>query len=214
MIQRWCGKGMSEMTKTATMKELTAPLGSVEMGRLEFTRGASHLTIGVDPSMDDLFRARFDGKVPGVGVDGGTVSVKYRPSFHPPTGEITLSGRVPWTIQAHWGMSDVTADLEGLELENLEISGGSSRLEIRLPRPARSVPVRIGGGASNVEMIRPAGVPVRVRIGGGASKLAIDDFSVGSAGGKTDWKSPDYDSADQRYDIEIGAGASTVTVRS
>jgi hypothetical protein len=111
-------------------------------------------------------------------------------------------------------MSDVTADLEDLELRDLEIAGGSSRLEIRLPRPDTSIPVRIGGGASNVEMIRPAGVPVRVRIGGGASKLAIDDFSVGSAGGKTDWKSPDYDSAEQRYDIEIGAGASKLTVRS
>lgn len=205
---------MSEMTKTATMEEFTAPLGSVEMGRLVFTRGASHLTIDVDPSMDDLFRARFGGRVPEVGVDGGTVSVKYRPSFHPPTGEVTLSGRVPWTIRAHWGMSDVTANLEGLELRDVEISGGSSRLEIRLPRPDTSVPVRIGGGASNVEVIRPAGVPVRVRIGGGASELAIDDFAVGSAGGKTDWKSPDYDSAEERYDIEIGAGASKVIVRT
>ena len=181
---------MSEMTKTATMKELTAPLGSVEGGRLVFIRGASHLTIGVDPSMHDLFRARFDGKVPEVGVDGGTVSVKYRPSFHPPTGEVTLSGRVPWTIRAHWGMSDVTANLEGLELRDLEISGGSSRLEIRLPRPDTSVPARIGGGASNVEVVRPAGVPVRVRIGGGASKLAIDDFSVGSAGGRPTGRAP------------------------
>jgi hypothetical protein len=205
---------MSQMTRFATKEELAAPLGSVEMGRLVFTRGASHLTINADPSMDDLFRARFDGKVPEVGVDGGTVNVKYGPSFHPPTGEITLSGRVPWTIRARWGMSDVTADLEGLELRGLEISGGTSRLELRLPRPDTSVPVRVGGGASNVEMIRPAGVPVRVRIGGGASKLAIDDFSVGSAGGKTDWKSPDYDSAEQRFDIEIGAGASEVTIRS
>ena len=202
------------MTKFATKEELAAPLGSVEMGRLVFTRGASHLTIGVDPSMDDLFRARFDGKVPEVGVDGGTVSVKYRPSFHPPTGEITLSGRIPWTIRAQWGMSDVSADLESLELRDLKIAGGSSRLEIRLPHPDTSIPIRIGGGASSLEVIRPAGVPVRVRIGGGASKLAIDNFSVGSAGGGTDWKSLDYDSAEERYDIAIGAGASKVTVRS
>jgi hypothetical protein len=205
---------MGQMTRFATKEEVAAPLGSIEMGRLVFTRGASHLTIGVNPSMDDLFRARFEGKVPEVGVDGGTVVVKYRPSFHPPTGQITLSDRVPWTILAHWGMSDVTADLEGLELKDLEVSGGSSRVEIRLPRPDTSIPVRIGGGASNVEMIRPVGVPVRVRIGGGASDLAIDDFAVGSAGGKTDWRSPDYDSAEHRYDIEIGAGASKVTVRS
>ena len=137
---------MSKMTKSATMRELAAPLGSVEMGHVVFTRGASHLTIGVDPSMDDLFRARFDGKVPEVRVDGGTVSVKYRPSFHPPTGEITLSGRVPWTIRAQWGMSDATADLEGLELRDRETSGGSSRFEIRLPRPGSSIPIQVNTG--------------------------------------------------------------------
>jgi hypothetical protein len=57
-------------------------------------------------------------------------------------------------------------------------------------------------------------VPVRVRVGSGASKLAIDDFSVHSAGGKTDWRSPGYDAAEGRYDIQIGAGASKVTVRT
>jgi hypothetical protein len=79
-----------------------------------------------------------------------------------------------------------------MELTGLEISGGVSRLLVRLPRPKATVPVRVGAGASNVELVRPAGVPVRVRIGGGASKLAIDEFRVG-AGGKTDWRSPDYD---------------------
>jgi hypothetical protein len=67
-----------------------------------------------------------------------------------------------------------------------------------------AVRIRIGAGASNVELIRPAGVPVRVHIGGGASKLAIDDFS---GSGRIDWRSPAYDQFEGRYDIEIGAGA-------
>jgi hypothetical protein len=203
-----------EMTRTRSAQELAAPLGSVDLGRLVFVRGAAHLTIGVDASMEDLYRARFEGKVPDVRVDGGTVAVKYRPSLHPPRGEITLSGRVPWAIKASMGMSDVVADLQDLELTGLEISGGVSRLEVKLPRPKAAVRVRIGAGASNVELIRPAAVPVRVRIGGGASKLAIDDFRVGAAGGKTDWRSPDYDLVEGCYDVEIGAGASKVTVRT
>jgi hypothetical protein len=184
------------------------------MGRLVFVRGATHLTIGVDAAMEDLYRARFEGKVPDVRVDGGTVTVKYRPSLHPTRGQITLSGRVPWAIKASMGMSDVMADLQALELTGLEISGGVSRLELKLPRPKVAVRVRVGAGASNVELVRPAGVPVRVRIGGGASKLAIDDVHLGAGGGKTDWRSPDYDLAEGRYDIEIGAGASKVTVRT
>jgi hypothetical protein len=202
------------MTTTRSAEELAAPLGSVDLGRLVFARGAAHLRIGVDASMQDLYRARFEGKMPEVRVDGDTVTVKYRPSFRATRGEITLSGRVPWAINAGMGMSDVTADLQQLELTGLEISGGASRLEIRLPRPKAAVRVRIGAGASNVELIRPAGVPVRVRIRGGASKLAIDDVRVGAAGGKTDWRSPDYDLVKGRYDIEIGAGASKVTVRT
>jgi hypothetical protein len=202
------------MTRTRSVEELAAPLDSVESGRLIFARGAAHLTIGVDASMADLYRARFEGKVPEVRVDGGTVTVRYRPSLHRTSGELTLSGRVPWAIKARMGMSDVVADLQELELTGLEISGGTSRLEIKLPRPKAAVPVRIGAGASNLELIRPAGVPVRVRIGGGGSKLAIDDGRVGAGGGRTDWRSPDYELVEGRYDIEIGAGASKVTVRT
>lgn len=164
--------------------------------------------------MEHLFRARFDGKVPDIGVDGGIVTVRYRPSLRPVHGEITLSGRVPWYIQARWGMSHVVADFGNLELRGLEISGGSSHVEVRLPRPRETIGVRIGGGASEVELMRPAGVPVRVHVGGGVSDLAVDDFRLGSAGGKTDWRSPDYDRRAGRFDVEIGAGASKVTIRT
>ncbi|MGH2576510.1 MAG: hypothetical protein ACRDG9_01975 [Actinomycetota bacterium] len=204
----------NEMTRTRSAEELAVPLGSVNTARLVFARGAAHLTIRVDGSMEDLYRAWFEGKVPDIRVDEGTVSVKYRPSLRPTRGEITLSSRIPWAIQARWGMSDVEADLEDLELTGLEISGGASRIEAHLPRPKDAVPIRIGGGASDVELIRPTGVPVRVRIGAGASKLVVDDFRLGAAGGKTDWRSPDYDEIEGRYDIEIGAGASKLTVRT
>jgi hypothetical protein len=202
------------MTRTGTAQGLAAPLGSADVGSLVFTRGVSHLTIGVDGSMEDLYRARFDGKAPDVRVEGGTVTVRYRPSLRPTRGDITLSGRVQWDIKANWGMSHVVADLEDLELKGLEISGGSSHVEMRLPHPKEAVRLRIGGGASDIELIRPAGVPVRVQIGGGVSKLAVDDVRLGSGSGKTDWQSPDYDEVAGGYDIEIGAGASKVTIRS
>jgi hypothetical protein len=203
-----------EMTTTRSTEEQAAPLGSVDVGRLVFTRGAAHLTVRVDGSMEDLYRARFEGKVPSIRVDRGTVTVAYRMSFRPTRGEIILSGKVPWSIKAGMGMSDVVADLEDLELTDLEISAGTSRVELRLPRPKQAVRFRIGAGASNVELIRPTGVPVRVHIGGGVSKLAVDDFRLGAAGGGTDWRSPGYDQVKGRYDIEIGAGASKVTIRT
>ena len=50
------------MATTGTEQELSAPRGSVDAGSLVFTRGAAHLTIGVNGSMDDLYRARFEGR--------------------------------------------------------------------------------------------------------------------------------------------------------
>lgn len=199
------------MPGTRTAEESSAPLSGVEMGRLVFARGASHLTMRVDGTMEDLYRARFEGKVPELRVEGGTVTVRYRLGLHPPRGEITLTGRIPWSIEARAGMSEVVADLEDLELRSWKVSAGASKIQARLSRPEETVPIRIGAGASNVELIRPAGVPVRVHIGAGASKLTIDDFS---GSGKIDWRSPDYEQVEGRYDIEIGAGASKVTIRT
>ena len=199
------------MSGTRTAEELSAPLGAVDRGHLVFARGATHLTIRVDGSMEDLYRARFEGRDPEIRAEGGTVTVKYRPSLRRTRGEITLTGRIPWTISAHAGMSQVVADLEDLQLRTWEISAGASKVEAKLPRPMETVPIRIGAGASHVELIRPTGVPVRVHLGAGASKVTID----GSSGtGRIDWRSPDYDQLEGRYDIEVGAGASNLTVRS
>ena len=199
------------MAGTTVAEELAAPLGAVDRGHLVFARGASHLTIRADGSMEDLYRARFEGKIPDVRVKGGTVTVKYRPSLHPTRGEVTLNGRIPWSINARFGMSGIAADLQDLDLQAWEISAGASNIEAKLAAPKGTVRIGIGAGASDVELTRPAGVPVRVHIGGGASKLAVDDFR---GSGKLDWQSPGYGQAEGRYDIDIGGGASKITVRT
>ena len=58
------------------------PLGSLSSGLLLFVSGASNLTVHADPSMEDLYRARFEGQVPTVGMLEGTVSIEY-PRFPP-----------------------------------------------------------------------------------------------------------------------------------
>ena len=194
-----------------TAEELAAPLSGVDTGRLVFTRGATHLAIRVDGTMHDLYRARFEGKVPEVRADGGTVTIRYRPSLHHRTGEITLAGQIPWSIETevrHVGHRGRSRGPEAPELGDLW-----RRLEGRgeAAPPQRWIRIRIGAGASNIELVRPTGVPVRVHIGGGASELSIDDFS---GSGKIDWRSPDYDEREDRYDIQIGAGASKVTIRT
>jgi hypothetical protein len=174
----------------AAGQDFSAPRGARTEGQLEFSRGAAHLAIH-GAGMEDLFRAHFDQPVPSVTVNGGTVTVQY-PRFSPRGwlrpgtrrgGSVTLNQDMAWHIMIRRGVAHLDADLRGLRLEALELGQGASQVEVRLPRPAGVVPVRIRGGASQVRIRRPAGVPVRLRVGRGVADLRFDEQAWGAVGG-------------------------------
>ena len=116
-------------------KDYTIPLGSITHGRLQFTRGAANVVLRADYSMDDLYRARFDGPPPEVHARDGAVTVRYPRTFHPfdwrkRTAEVTLNPAIPWQIEFHGGLSRLDADLSVLELGSFEVSGGASKLTV------------------------------------------------------------------------------------
>jgi hypothetical protein len=198
-------------------KDYTAPLGSITHGRLQFTRGAANVTLRVDSSMKDLYRARFDGPPPGVNAREGAVTIRYPRTFHPfdwrkRTAEVKLNAAIPWQIEFHRGLSRLDADLSVLELGSFEITGGVSGVELTLPRPSGTVSVRVSGGASDVSIHRPEGVAARISVGRGASKLAFDEQRFGAIGGETRLQTNDYDGATDRYDVEVTGGASKLSV--
>jgi DNA-binding MarR family transcriptional regulator len=195
-----------------------APLGSATSGHLVFERGISKVTIGADPSMEELFRARFEDPPPRIQARDSTVTVRQRQRrFHfldrrEQVGEIILNASIPWGIEIRGGASGVAADLDALELRSLEIKGGGSEVELKLPQPSGAVRVRFLGGASDCTIRRPAGVAVRIRVSGGVRNLAFDGQRFGTAGDETRLQSSDYDGADDRYDVEVSGGASSFTI--
>ena len=84
----------------AKSRDFSAPLGSVTAGRLRFLSGASNVTVHTDPSTADLYRARFEGPLPGVRVEGGAVAVEYPWTSHPFDWRKrgAVNGSIPWEI--------------------------------------------------------------------------------------------------------------------
>jgi hypothetical protein len=204
---------------TTKQNEFAAPLGSARAGHLEFARGASRISIHVDGQMVDLYRARFEGAVPMVFADNGRVTIEYPRlaaaewlRLHRRAAEVKLNPTVPWDLVFGGGVSRVRADLRGLTLRSLEILGGASDVDVLLPEPHGMVSVRVAGGASNVAFHRPPGTAARVRVGGGVSKLTFDDQRLGAIGGETSLGSAGSERAPQRYELEIGGGASELTI--
>jgi hypothetical protein len=189
-------------------------------GRLDFVRGAANVTIRSEPGMEDLYRARFGGPEPDVRVDDGTVTVEYPRTLNPlgwrkRSADFALNAGVSWRIAVGGGgLSGLVADLGGLRLDSFEVGGGASGVELELPEPSGTVPVRVDGGASDLTVRRPEGVAASVRVGGGASKLALDGQRLGAVGGETRLESPDYSSATDRYEVVVTGGANNLKVSS
>ena len=197
-----------------------APLGPLSYGHLLFVSGASNVTIRADPSMEDLYRARFEGQAPFVKVQGGTVSIVYarfprfgqRDFWLERPAEVALNASITWHIEVRGNISRLTADLREVRLGSINLAGGASRIEIMLPRPSGTVSVRIFGGASNVTIYRPEGVAARIHAGGGATNLSFDEEHFGAIGGDVNLRGPDYGDATNRYDIEVMGGANNLTI--
>src|SRR5918992_1693404 len=189
-------------------------MGSSTPWRLELVR-AVNVAIGADRTMSEAYRTRFEGRPARVRDEDGVVTVEF-PRFSPKRrrypATITLSGSLPWVIGATGQVSGITADLGGLELREIDVRGGASRILILLPRPAGHVPIRFAGGVADVTIRRPSGTPARVRIGGGASTLKLDDQFFNAVGGTLNWKSPDHQRDSDGYDIEVRRGATSLTV--
>jgi hypothetical protein len=186
--------------------------------RLLFPHGVANLTVRADATLTTSFAATFSGPAPEVREEPGVVSINY-PRFNPfqwgrTSADVSLNPAHAWAIEVHGGVAHWSGELQTVELAGIEVRGGLSHVELTLPEPKGTVPFHVSGGASGVTLRRPAGVGARLVVGGGASKLGLDDQFFGAVGGPVRVQSPSQDATKGAYEIEIGGGASKVTVSS
>lgn len=197
--------------------EMSAPLGSVTQGLLRFTAGAAKVALGAEVTSDDLYRGRFERFRPEIKVKGGTVTVAAGPSRfgrRRVEGRLDLNPTIPWDIELRGGAMWMDAEVSGLDVRSVLVAGGASQVVLHLPRPHGEVPIRISGGATQVEMDRPHDVPVRARLRGGASRFALDGERFVGFGGDNRWESEGFRQAVDRYVVEVSGGASDVSMRT
>jgi uncharacterized membrane protein len=188
----------------------SAPLKAAAGGRLRFPRGATWVTLKAGTAMPELFLASFTGTKPNVRVAGNDVDIESR-GLSPVTwrlrsAHIALNPSIAWQVEVQGGTLRLNADLRGLQLTMVTLEGGAIKVDLALPRPSGTVPIRIRGGASEVSVRRPSGVAVRVIAHGGFRKLQVDGKSIEATDEKP-IQSLDYVGAVDRYDLELADGA-------
>ena len=161
--------------------------------------------------MTRLYQARFEGPLPNVKTKEGAVTIRYPRRLlglgeKQGAAEVALSVAIPWRIVIQGGAAEVVAGLEA--------KGGFSMIRLDLPAPSGVVPIRISGGASEITVVRPAGVAARVHFKGWVSALVFDDQTFSGAGNNVRLQSPGFDPTAPCYDIEVTSYANMVTITS
>jgi DNA-binding MarR family transcriptional regulator len=195
----------------------SALLGEVMGGRLVIVDGL-RLLVRAGNGMTDLYQAHFEGPAPEVKVTAGEVVIRYLRRLWKLTGgppraaEVTLSSTIPWQIVIQGGGADLTAELERLDLRELEVKGGGSMIRLNLPVPSGVVPIHISGGASVVTVRRPAGVAARVNVKGVGSMVDFDAHKYFGTGNNAMLHSADFTTTGPHYSFDIVSAGSLITI--
>jgi DNA-binding MarR family transcriptional regulator len=193
----------------------SAPLGEVTGGRIVIVEG-TQLLVRAGDGRTDLYQAHFEGSVPDVKVTAGEVVMRYPRRLRDLIGgqraaEVTLNTTIPWQIVIRGSGAVITAELERVDLRELEVKGGGSMIRVNLPVPSGVVPIRISGGGSAITVRRPAGVAARLHLKGWGSQAIFDDHTYS---GNAMVHSADFTATGPHYSFDIASAGSEITITS
>ncbi|HEY1640377.1 MAG TPA: hypothetical protein VGG35_06805 [Streptosporangiaceae bacterium] len=202
---------------SAGPRTVTTELGGRHTAELQVLSGATTVTVGTAALGGDLARASVPpgaGVRPRLVVSGSTVQVflDSAGTSGPATVAVTLSSAVAWRLAFNGGATVTSVFLGRGRLRGADFTAGSSQITLRLPRPHGTVPVVLAGGASQVTVTTPHGVPAQLDLDGGAGHAALDGQAYSGVAGGTVLTGPGWTAAVSRYDIEAPAGISSITV--
>jgi hypothetical protein len=198
------------------VSSLEVPLDGATAGRLVFTRGGTRLTMR-GSEIDELCRLRWDGGVLKVASRDGEVVIDYPwlPALLGKTAdhaEIELNAELAWSIAVDGGLAHSSVDLRNLRLHGLAVTGAVYDVRMLLPVPDGRVGIQLGFGTGDVTLLRPPGVAAQLTITRGASGVAFDDSQLEGLVGDAYLETTNAQASADRYDIDLIAGASHITV--
>ena len=203
-------------------------LGGLSTASLDLNYGAASIDVNAGGIGDLLYQAHIDypggENPPTISLDRetGALQIHESSSFSPfhlfgaqrRQVQLTLTDKVPWSIQIGGGAANMRLELRNAQLAKLDISGGANQLDAQFPSPKGTVSISVSGGANNITIVAPAKSQWRVAVSGGVSAVTINGSSSGNLGGDFQQQSPGYGSATDRFAIEISGGASHLDFRT
>jgi hypothetical protein len=188
---------------------------------LDVVNGATTVTVGTADLGGNLIRVSTPGNsgirpsLLGPSQYGhGPVLLYLEPTggSGPAAVRILLNPGVTWRLRFAGGASLTSVNLGHGRVSGVDFAAGTSVISMTLPRPGGTASVTLAGGASQVTMSLPAGVPARLRLDGGAASATLAGQTHTGVAGGTVLAAPGWASSAGRYDIHAPAGVSAISV--
>lgn len=194
---------------------IAAPVDGRTQAELELTTGAATVTVRGADLGDDLFQVTTpdgDAAVPRATIQGDRIAVRATSGSGEGASavEVQLNSRVTWRLFFLGGARTQNVDLSGGRLAGLEMDRGATRLELTLPKPSATVPIRLRGGLKELLLHAPTGVPTRVKVTKGATNVTLDRLKRSKVSPDTTFTPNGWGEAKARYDVNAAEGIGTV----
>jgi hypothetical protein len=206
------------------VEHANVPLEGASRARIRVNHGAGRLRMYAGAGAGDLLVGDFGGGLEvssrrdGDLLDVG-LSISQQVWFFPfswgPGQSLDwsfgMARDVPISLELETGANEARIDLAELMVNELSLKSGASSTDLTLPANAGQTHARISSGAAAIVVRIPQGVAARVHYSGGLASLNIDRQRFPRTDGE--YRSPDYDSATNKVDLEIETGVGSVDIR-
>ncbi|MBN1119977.1 MAG: hypothetical protein JXJ17_02775 [Anaerolineae bacterium] len=125
--------------------------------------------------------------------------------------DFRLNGSIPMTIRLQGGAGMLNFNMHDLRVTELRYDAGVGTASVTLPAHAGLTTATVKAGVGTLTLIIPQGVAARIRVQPGLGSISVPRERFNREGDT--YRSPDYDTAENKIDLRIDGGVGAVTVR-
>jgi hypothetical protein len=208
---------------TTDVKQLKIPVGDAERAKIQFDHGAGRLNVRAGGNQDELILGSFGGGVEfshDIAEGQANIRLKMPQRWFPFLWIPGLSSSTMWNVKLkqdyplimtfNTGAGETNLDLSDLKVQKVVIKTGASSTKIRLPNNAGYTSLHIESGVASVDVHIPENVAARIKTDIGLASVNINRSRFPKRGNV--YISDDYDSSENKVDINISSGISSISI--
>lgn len=220
LVGGWIILGVYWKPERGSDDTFSIPLGAAQSVKYSFAHGAGQLQIsGGAPAGQAIVGTSAVGMNRSSHLNGDRLEVRVEagPSFVPFIGpsegvfRFQLTQDVPVLLSIESGASALNIDLKDVLATRLSLKTGASSTNVTVPaRGVSMLDVESGVASLNIHVPESTAARIRVRDGVNAINVDTNRFPKLDTG---IFQSPNYDTSNDRTEINVGGGLGSVTVK-